>query len=561
MSLRRLRPAVLAAALLPAAPLLAGAQAHPITPATTRSAAPPPVEVARSAARGGARTDPALLGRIREEGLQRSRVLATATVLSDVFGPRLAGSSGYRAAAEWARATLAEYGLAAARLEAWGTRAGAAWTVERHGLELEAPYYARLVAYPYAWSPAVEGGVVRGTPVHVAALRGEEDVAKIAEQVRGRIVMVGAVPPDRQRFEPLARRWTEAQLDSLARVTDPGSPKDYWDDAGGYAENVRRRQRVQLALKRAGALAMLTPSGNAVSTLVGGYQAYDTDVRAAVPALSVARGDYARLLTLVQRAESAGRPAPVVAVELRTRSEPPRTRADSQGVNVVAELPGSDPSLRGEVVMVGGHFDSWTAGTGATDNAAGAAVAMEALRILRSVGAAPRRTIRIALWDGEEHEDYHGSLGWVKAHLGDPETMRLGPEHARVSAYFNFDNGTGRIRGLWMQGNAGARDALRPLLSPFADLGATTLTLANTGSTDHMPFVGVGVPAFTFLQDPIDYESRTHHTAADVAANLLEEDLKQAAVVTAGMLLQVADLDARIPRLPPPRPRGTPVTK
>jgi Zn-dependent M28 family amino/carboxypeptidase len=211
--------------------------------------------------------------------------------------------------------------------------------------------------------------------------------------------------------------------------------------------------------------------------------------------------------------------------------------------------------------MVGGHFDSWTAGTGATDNAAGTAVAMEALRILRAVGAQPRRTIRIALWDGEEHEDYYGSLGWVRAHLGDPETMRLGPEHGRVSAYFNFDNGTGRVRGLWMQGNAAARDVLRPLLAPFADLGATTLTIANTGSTDHMPFVGVGVPAFTFLQDPIDYETRTHHTAADVAANLLEDDLKQAAVVTAAVLLQTADLDARLPRPAAPAARRVPVTK
>jgi hypothetical protein len=552
---RRLRsraalPAALALLLPPAVD--AGAQAHPGAPVRTAAPAAPPV-VGRAA-------DPDLLARIREEGLQRSQVLETATILSDVFGPRLAGSPAYRAAAEWTRARLAGYGLADARLEAWGTRGGKSWTVERHSVELEAPYYARLVAFPYAWSPST-AGTVRGTPVHVAALRSEEDVAKVADQVRGKIVLVGAVPADPDRFRPLARRWTDPQLDSLARLTDPGSPKDYWDDAGGYAENVRRRQAIQIALGRAGALAMLTPSRNAVSTMVSGYQAYDSDVGAAVPALSVSRDDYARVLNLVQKAQAAGQPAPVLAVELRARAEAPRTRADSQGVNVIAELPGSDPSLASEVVMVGGHFDTWTAGTGATDNAAGAAVAMEALRILRTIGAQPRRTIRIALWDGEEHEDYHGSLGWVRAHLGDPETMRLKPEHAKVSAYFNFDNGTGRIRGLWMQGNAAAREVFRPMLAPFADLGATTLTLANTGSTDHMPFVGVGVPAFTFLQDPIDYESRTHHTNADVAANLLEEDLKQAATVTAAMLLQTANLPARVPRAPLPAARPLPVTK
>jgi Zn-dependent M28 family amino/carboxypeptidase len=340
-------------------------------------------------------------------------------------------------------------------------------------------------------------------------------------------------------------------------VTEPGSPKDYWDDAGDYADNVRRRLRVLTALGRAGATAMLTPSRNPVAPMVGGYQAYDSDASGAPPALSVSRDDYARLLHLVKLAEGAGQAAPVLAVELRARAEAPRTRADSTGHNVIAELPGSDPALKDEVVMVGGHFDSWTAGTGATDNAAGAAVAMEALRILRTVGATPRRTIRIALWDGEEHEDYFGSLGWVRAHLGDPETVTLKPEHAKVSAYFNFDNGTGRIRGLWLQGNAAARAVFQPMLAPFADLGAGTLTLANTGSTDHMPFVGVGVPAFTFLQDPIDYEPRTHHTSADVAANLLEDDLKQAATITAAVLLQTADLPTRVPRTAPPAPRTT----
>ncbi|MGZ8415146.1 MAG: M20/M25/M40 family metallo-hydrolase [Gemmatirosa sp.] len=548
----RLAPAAALASLVALLPSATRAQAAP---------APSARSVAPSAAPSSATAVDPVLSRIRDEGLQRSQVLETATILSDVFGPRLAGSPAYRAAAEWTRARLASHGLADARLEAWGTRSGRAWTVERHSLELEAPYYARLVAFPYAWSPSTQG-TVRGTPVYVAALRTEEDVAKVADQVRGRIVLVGPVPADPNRFHPLARRWTDPQLDSLARLTDPGSPKDYWDDAGGYAENVRKRQAVLVALGRAGALAMLTSSRNAVSTMVSGYQAYDSDVSAAVPALSVARDDYARVLNLVQKAQAAGQAAPVLAVELRARAEAPRTRADSQGVNVIAELPGSDPALASEVVMVGGHFDTWTAGTGATDNAAGAAVAMEALRILKTVGAQPRRTIRIALWDGEEHEDYYGSLGWVRAHLGDPETMRLKPAHAQVSAYFNFDNGTGKIRGLWMQGNAAARDVFRPMLAPFADLGATTLTLANTGSTDHMPFVGVGVPAFTFLQDPIDYESRTHHTHADVAANLLEEDLKQAATVTAAMLLQTANLPTRVPRAPLPAARsGIPVTK
>ncbi|GJG85748.1 hypothetical protein tb265_09290 [Gemmatimonadetes bacterium T265] len=520
-----------------------------------------------AAARGGdSATDARVLARVRDEGLTRSQVAETATILSDVFGARLAGSANYGEAAEWARRTLAGYGLNA-RLEPWGTRRGNRWTLESYSLELTAPYYARLVAYPFAWSPATgaarDGAVVRGTPVLVTErLDSAPDVARaegghLAERVRGRIVMLGEVPADRTRdphADPLVHRWTDAQLDSLARLTDPGSPRDYWDDAGDYPAMVARRQAVYVALAQAGALAVLSPSRNPLATMVGAYQAYDTDLREAVPAMSVSRDDYARLANLVRLAGRAGRPAPEVAFGIRARLDPPRTRADSTGYDVVAELPGSDPALAAEAVMVGGHFDSWPAGTGATDNAAGAAVAIEAVRLLTAAGARPRRTVRVALWDGEEHEDYFGSLGWVRAHLGDPETMRLKPEHARLSAYLNFDNGTGRIRGVWLQGNAAARPVFRRLLAPIADLGPTTLTIANTGSTDHMPFTGVGVPAFTFLQDPLDYETRTHHTNADVAANLAPDDLRQAAVVTATVLYGAANLPERMPRVPLPPP-------
>lgn len=510
---------------------------------------------------GDSVTDARVLARVRDEGRARSRVAETATILSDVFGARLAGSRAYGEAAEWARRTLAGYGLAA-RLEPWGTRRGNRWTLDSHSLELVAPYYARLVAYPFAWSPATgttrDGAVVRGTPVLVTEhLDSAPDVARLADRVRGRIVMLGEVPVNRLRDEhpePLTHRWTDAQLDSLATLTNPGSPRDYWEDAGDYPATVARRQAVYVALARAGALAVLAPSRNPIATMVGAYQAYDTDLRAAPPAMTVSRDDYARLANLVRLAERAGRPAPEVALSVRAHLDPPRTRADSTGYDVVAELPGSDPVLKAEVVMVGGHFDSWPAGTGATDNAAGAAVAIEAVRLLAAAGARPRRTIRVALWDGEEHEDYFGSLGWVRAHLGDPETMRLKLEHARLSAYLNFDNGTGRIHGVWLQGNAPARPVFQRLLAPVADLGPTTLTIANTGSTDHMPFTSVGIPAFTFLQDPLDYETRTHHTNADVAANLAPDDLRQAAVVTATVLYGAANLAERMPRAPLPPP-------
>ena len=521
--------------------------------------APGDLGAVRAGALDTPQADSAVLARVRDEGMTRSRVVETATVLSDVFGPRLAGSQNYADAAQWARRTLESYGLRA-RLEPWGTRRGNRWTLESHSLELAAPYYARLVAYPFAWSPSTgpagDGSPVRGTPVLVTErLDSAADVAKVAERLRGRIVMLGEVPADRVRdahAEPLEHRWTQAQLDSLAQLTDPGSPRDYWEDAGDYPAMVARRQAVYVALARAGAVAVLAPSRNPIAPMVGAYQAYDTDLRAAPPAMVVSRDDYARLANLVRLSQRAGRPAPEVVLAVRARLDAPRTRADATGNDVLAALPGGDPALRDEVGMGGGHFDSWTAGTGATDNAAGAAVAIEAMRLLTASGARPRRTVRVALWDGEEHEDYFGSLGWVRAHLGDPETMRLKPEHARLSTYLNFDNGTGRIRGVWLQGNAAARPVFERLLKPVADLGPTTLTIANTGSTDHMPFTSVGIPAFTFLQDPLDYETRTHHTNADVAANLAPDDLRQAAVVTATVLLGAANLPARMPRTPLP---------
>ncbi len=489
--------------------------------------------------------DTAVIRRIRAEGFERSRVMRTALMLSDVHGARLAGSPEFRAAAEWARDELLSYGLTSAALEPWGKRRGTSWTVEHSSVEMTSPRYARLVAYPRAWSASTDG-TVRGTPV-LLSLGGEADLAPHRGKLRGRIVLIGAPAADTvSRFEPLARRLSDAELDSMTRLTEAGSPRDYWEDAGGYAENVRRRQRLFELLREEGVSVVLEPSGLETAVRVAAFQAYDTDASRYAPAMVVARGDYARLVNLIR----LGVP-PTLEVTLRTRAVPD----DSSGYNLVAELPGSDSALRAEVVMVGGHLDAWPAGTGATDNAAGSAVAMEALRILAATGARPLRTIRIALWDGEEHEEYFGSLGYVRKHFGDPETMRLLPDHARVSAYFNVDGGTGRIRGLYLQGNPLVRPIFAAMLEPLRDLQATTLTIANTGGTDHMPFTSVGIPAFTFIQDPIDYDTRTHHTSADVGALLLENDLRQAAVVVATVLYHTANRAERLPRPPLPRAR------
>lgn len=490
------------------------------------------------------KVDTAMNVRIRAEGLSRSKVMRTAIMLSDVSGPRLAGSPEYRNAAQWAIGELTSYG-ARASLEPWGKRRGKSWQVVSHSVEMVEPYYARLVAYPKAWSPSISG-TITATPKMIS-IRADSDVVKHRDSLRGAIVMNGTVRPDTvSRFRPSARRLSQSELDSMARITDPGDPRTYWDDAGGYAERVAQSNRRFIAIRNAGASVMLEPSRLYDAVTVTGYHAYDSDVSGAVPSFLVDRGDYQRVVNLIENG------VPVkLAISLETRELP----TDSVGYNVIAEIPGTDPALRDQVVMLGGHFDGFPVGTSAADNAAGSAVGIEVMRILQAIGARPRRTIRLALWDGEEHEDYHGSMGYVRKHFGDPVMMKLLPAQSKVSAYFNFDHGTGRVRGLSLQGNEAVRHIFAAFLDPFADLGAANLTILNQGSSDHMPFTSVGIPAFMILQDPIDYETRTHHTNRDVAHHLIEEDLRQAAVVTASLVLHTANRDALLPRMPLPAPR------
>lgn len=492
------------------------------------------------------RADSAMAERIRAEAMgPNSKVLETATILSDVHGPRLAGTPEYRAAAEWAVRRLTEFGAANAALEPWGRRAPG-WEMGRHSAEMTAPRYLRLNALPKAYSPPTEGPV-SGVPL-LAHVRSPADFAGVRGKLRGRIVLNGPAEPRPagDRFDPGATRRTQAGLDSLARLTDPGSPRTYWEDYDDWAAALRVRQQVAEFFRQEGAAVVLEPSRSHDVLTAGSYNAYQADATKYVPAMIVAREHYDQLVRLAGRGDS---------VRLEVRIDSRRLPADTLGLNVVAEIPGTDPRLAPEVVMLGGHFDSWHAATGATDNAAGSAVAMEVVRVLRAVGARPRRTIRIALWDGEEQEDYFGSMGYVRRHFGDPGTLRLLPEHARLSAYFNLDTGTGRVRGFELQGNAAARPVLAAALAPVAGLGASTLTISNSGATDHMPFRAVGLPAFNALQDAVDYDTRTHHTQLDVAGYLLEDDLKQAVAVMATVVLHVANRDALMPRLPLPRRR------
>jgi Zn-dependent M28 family amino/carboxypeptidase len=303
--------------------------------------------------------------------------------------------------------------------------------------------------------------------------------------------------------------------------------------------------RTQLYLGQKGALALLRKSWGRDGTFgVWGSMGYAPGYEAPLPELCVAAEDYLRLQRLVQ--DSSG-----VTIDLSVQNK--WYDKDLNGYNVIAEIPGTDPKLKDQVVMLGGHLDSWHASTGATDNAAGCIVMLEAVRILKSLGIKPRRTIRIALWSGEE-QGLYGSFGYVKNHFGNPVDMKLKPEAQKVSAYYNVDNGSGKIRGIFAQVNEAVAPIFKQWLQPFADLGATTVTAHNTGSTDHLSFDAVGIPGFQFVQDPLDYEQRTHHTNMDNYDHLSIDDLKQAAAIVAAFVYNTAMRNDMLPRKPLPKP-------
>jgi hypothetical protein len=502
--------------------------------------------------------DQAVLARIKTEGMQNSQIMRTLGYLTDVYGPRLTGSPNLKAAQEWCRDQLTKWGLERAELEPWGGQLGPGWSVNRFSVEMVEPQYLHVIAYPMAWTPSTTG-TVSGQPVLVQ-IKSPADFEKYRGQLKGAIVMHGR-PSDQPQthFEPEARRFTDQELARQAQATDPASKalnpyaaESYWEE-----KEMSERQRAQhMAMTKffhdEGVAALLVPSsldsGILRVTEAGGYDINREDrfprAEQAFPAFVLAREHYGRIARMLEKN------LPIkLEVNLQTTSHPP-----SEGYNVVAELPGTDPQLKDEVVMLGGHLDSWHSGTGATDNAAGSAVMMEAMRLLKAIGVKPRRTIRVALWSGEE-EGYLGSLGYVKKHFGDPRTMELKPEHAKLSAYFNLDSGTGRIRGIYSQGNKAVRPIFESYLKPFHPLGASTVSLLNDGGTDHMPFDALGLPGFDFIQDDIDYETRTHHSHLDVYEALLADDLKQAAVIVASFVYHTAMRNEKLPRKPLPSPQ------
>jgi hypothetical protein len=489
---------------------------------------------------GEAAIDHGTVARIKMEGFQRSQVMDVLFYLTDVHGPRLHGSESYDRAALWSRDKLREWGLSA-EIESWASPVPG-WSLDAFSIELVEPSYQRLIGYPMAWTPATEG-TLEGVPV-LASIEGEGDYAAHRGKLRGKIVLNGKIdPPPEASVE---NRLEPEETERLGSAIEPGTPRDYWDEDLEWKEEEAKELAIPRFFREEGAAAVLQPSSRGRGVLrvmsPGTFGAQES-----VPTFVVAREHFNRVARLAEKG---------LAPKLRLSSTA-RFHDGVSGRNVVAELSGSDPALREEVVLLGAHFDSWHSGTGATDNAAGSAVMMEAIRILAAIDAAPRRTIRIGLWGGEE-QAYWGSKHHVEAHYANLSTMELKPGHAKLSGYFNIDNGTGKIRGIYLQGNEAARPIFETFLEPLAYLGASTLTTENTSGTDHLLFDAVGLPAFNFIQDPIEYESLTHHTNMDLYDHVRGADLKQAAVVVATVAYLTAVRDEKLPRKPLPRPRTEP---
>jgi len=510
--------------------------------------------------------------RIRLEGIDHSHVMEYASALDDDIGPRLTGSQNLKHANEWTRDQFTAMGCVNAHLEDWG-EFGMGWTQLNTWVRMTSPDTAVFIAQAAPWSPATNG-TVSGPAIWID-IKDEKDLDKYKGKLGGKIVFYGAmrdVPPVEK---PLWTRLDDAELKKLTEY--PVRPGGRGDFLQAFMKRLELRQKVGALLASEHALAVVTPSrdgrdgGGSGGTFFDdngagfGWEVYKREHVDPVPVVVMAIENYGRVYRLLQ----ANVP---VSVEMNVDTK--FTGDHEHGFDTIAEIPGTDPNLKDEVVMVGGHLDSWASGTGATDNGAGTVVAMEVMRILNALQVKPRRTIRVGLWTGEEQGEY-GSYGYVRQHFGQvplstapdqmklPEWVRkpagpveLKPEAQKISAYFNLDNGSGKVRGIYLQGNAAIAPIFQQWIEPLKDLGVTTITLRNTGGTDHEAFDGIGIPGFQFIQDPLDYETRSHHSNMDSYERLSAADLAQAAVVEATFVYNAAMRDQMLPRKPTPHPES-----
>lgn len=522
-----------------------------------------------------------VVNRIKTEAFDNSKVMDHLAFLTDRYGPRLTASPEFQQAADWAMSRLKEYGLANVHGEKWGPF-GRSWSLQSYTLEMVAPRYSHLVGAPLAWSAPTQGAVtgdVLFAPVIPAGNRFDLKAAKEALEkykvewkgkLRGKVVLISDAEVPKPTTNPLFRRYTDAELAQIAQAPEPVRklaitsidelkiPRAE-EDARKYFASLPNALVDQFFDARTGllteegkffhdegVLAVIRADARAHNGLLfaeaaGSHESKDP---LAPPTFVVTEEQYSRMVRLLEKKQPVS-----VHLDLEAKA----SNQDVDGLNLIGEIPGQKKP--DEIVMVGAHFDSWHTGTGATDNAAGSAVMIEVMRILKVLNLKMDRTVRIGLWSGEE-QGLYGSKAYVKAHFADPKTMQPKTEYSKLDAYLNLDNGSGKIRGVYLERNDAARPLFEGLLRPFHDLGATTVTLKHTGGTDHLSFDEVGLPGFQFIQDPLDYGTVTHHSDMDTYTHLVPEDLMQASAIIATLAYDLANRDQFVPRKPMPEPLG-----
>jgi carboxypeptidase Q len=502
--------------------------------------------------------DLSTMARIRDEGMNRSQVMDHVGWLADVYGPRLTGGPAILQASDWAIGRFSDWGLSNAHRETWAF--GKGWGLVRFSAHMIEPQVQPLIGFPASWSAGMNGPVV--APVVRVEIESDADFEKYRGKLSGAIVLTQPERPVPMLEGNVVHRMAPSDL-AEAATAPVQQPR------AGSAVAVRPPVRPGLSTRIArfykdeGVVAIFNRGSDVVFASIGsdlsarqqrtdGGTVFPTgsgprgaDAGTAVPSVTLAVEHYNRMIRVLQKN------IPVrVELTLETKFYDETT---PNGFNTIAEIPGADPLLKDEVVIVGAHLDSVPAGTGATDNGAGSAAVMEAMRILKAVGAKPRRTIRVALWGGEE-QGLLGSRAYVKEHFGDPAHMTQKPAHANVAAYFNSDNGTGRVRGIWTQGNAAAAEVFEQWMKPLADLGVVAAGRRSVGSTDHVSFDAVGLPGFQFMVDRLEYSSRTHHSNMDLYDRVQRDDLIQQATVIAIFAYNAAMRDDKLPRKVLPAP-------
>lgn len=542
-----------------------------------------------------------VIDKIKEEGTKNSQVMQTLSYLTDVIGGRLTNSPSMKRANEWTRDQMTKWGMENAKLVSWGPW-GRGWSLKRFSAQVSSPQSFPVIAYPKAWSPGLDKVIAQPTPDPKASksktpvqpmepvtkltadvvyldAQNEADFEKYKGQLKGKIVLISGIRELKADFEGMGLRWSDKELLEMANSPNPLSLVRTPQPAGQANQQqiqrfmerfVQGAKRMNFVMQEGAAMLVdnsfegsggtLFVSGAAVAQEIPAnpmdafgarrLQPYQKEAESKMlPQMTMASEDYNRLVRMIKQGEKIQ-----MTVDLAVQYHD----EDLMGYNTTAEIPGTD--LKDELVMLGGHLDSWHGSTGATDNAAGCAVAMEAARILMALGLKPRRTIRVGLWSGEE-QGLNGSREYVKQFFGEMQggggnnplgggggTLVKGADYDKLSAYYNLDNGTGKIRGVYLQSNEKVAPIFRAWLGPFKDMGASTLTLQNTGGTDHLSFDRIGLPGFQFIQDEIEYDARTHHSNQDNYDRLQADDMKQAAIIMAAFVYQTAMMDEKMPR-------------